>query len=133
MSDQSGERELTPLQEQILIRLLQGKKIADIVVEVDIAKSTYYRTTRDQFFQDEYRRRKIENFNAAFTQMQSSLSEDVKLLEKVRDDRTETALTRMKAVSILLEYAVNSYEREMLEQRIAEIEKRLGITVEFRT
>lgn len=130
----SGEgTDLTPIQERILLMLLEGGKVSEIIAELNIAKGTYYKLTRQEEFKREFRQRKAENFEAAFTRMQSSLITDVRVLEEIRDDPKSNRAARLKAVRLLLEYSVNAHDREQLEQRIAQLEEKLGLNPQFRT
>ena len=128
-SIQGGEKlaELKPKQEKLIIALMSKSTTEEAIEEAGINRSTAYRYMKDPVFSGEYRRIRSEAMQQVTSKLQqASILAVETLLDVMADKELSTSSSRVQASRTVLENAYKGIEMDDLQQRIEQLEERLG-------
>ena len=119
--------ELTARQEKFIISLMSKMTTAEAIEDAGINKSTAYKYLHDPDFSNEYRRIRRETMQQITSKLQNASSIAVEtLLDVMTDKELSTSSSRVQASRTVLENAYKGIEMDDLQQRIEQLEERLG-------
>lgn len=124
-----GEKlpELKPKQEKLIIALMSKSTTEEAIEEAGINRSTAFKYLRDPFFSSEYRRIRRETMQQVTSKLQqASIIAVETLLDVMADKELSTSSSRVQASRTVLENAYKGIEMDDLQQRIEQLEERLG-------
>jgi hypothetical protein len=117
-----GEK-LSRNQERAIAAFLQHPTIPDAAKAVGVGESTLYRWLQNSAFQAKYADARREVTRHAIAQVQAGMSEAVRTLQHVMNDKKAPASARVSAARTMLDIGIKAVEIEDLEKRVGEIEK----------
>ncbi|MGE7365191.1 phage replication protein [Desemzia incerta] len=119
--------ELKPKQEKLIIALMSKSTMEEAVEAAGITKNTAYKYLKDPVFSNEYRRIRRENMQQVTSKLQHAAILAVEtLLDVMEDKELSTPSARVQASRAVLENAYKGIEMDDLQQRIEQLEERLG-------
>jgi len=119
--------DLKPKQEKFIISLMSKATTEEAIKDAGINRSTAYKYLRDPEFSNEYRRIRRETMQQVTSKLQNASSIAVEtLLDVMADKELSTSSSRVQASRTVLENAYKGIEMDDLQQRIEQLEERLG-------
>lgn len=119
--------DLKPKQEKLIIALMSKATTEEAIKEAGINRSTAYKYLRDPDFSNEYRRIRRETMQQVTSKLQNASFIAVEtLLDVMADKELSTSSSRVQASRTVLENAYKGIEMDDLQQRIEQLEERLG-------
>lgn len=118
---------LTAKQEKFIIALMQTSTIVDACKQAGITGNTGHKYLNDPGFNREYLKVRRGTMQQATNKLQQSAMIAVETLENVMTDvENSTPSARVQAARAVLENAYRSLELDDMQQRIEQLEERLG-------
>jgi len=119
--------DLKPKQEKFIISLMSKATTEEAIKDAGINRSTAYKYLRDSDFSNEYRRIRRETMQQVTSKLQNASFIAVEtLLDVMADKELSTSSSRVQASRTVLENAYKGIEMDDLQQRIEQLEERLG-------
>lgn len=119
--------DLKPKQEKFIISLMSKATTEEAIKDAGINRSTAYKYLRDPDFSNEYRRIRRETMQQVTSKLQNASFIAVEtLLDVMADKELSTSSSRVQASRTVLENAYKGIEMDDLQQRIEQLEERLG-------
>ncbi|MGX7395428.1 hypothetical protein [Carnobacterium mobile] len=119
--------QLKPKQEKFIIALMSKATTEEAIEEAGINRNTAYKYLRDPDFSNEYRRIRRETMQQVTSKLQNASFIAVEtLLDVMADKELSTSSSRVQASRAVLENAYKGLELDDLQQRIEQLEERLG-------
>ncbi len=115
-----------PLSEKQLIALpviLGAKSITEGCREAEVSKTTFYEWMKTPDFKAEFIRQRNELVSIALDELKACTGEAVQALRELLKSKKETV--RLKTATAILDHVGKFIELEEIEERLAEIERRL--------
>lgn len=88
--------------ERIIIAFLNNYRMIDVMNETGLSKKTVYRIRSDPEFQRIVRERKTAIIETAVNKMQSYLTKDVEILQKIIEDPKTSPQVKINAIQTLM-------------------------------
>lgn len=118
---------LTAKQEKFIVALMQTNTVVDACKQSGITSNTGHKYLNDPIFKQEYLSVRRETMQQATNKLQQSAVLAVETLENVMiDAENSTPSARVQAARAVLENAYRSLELDDMQQRIEQLEERLG-------
>lgn len=121
----AGEK-LTAKQERALAALLACGEVKAAAKEAKVGETTLWRWLQTPGFQSRYRAARRQVSEAAIAQLQTDATGAARVLREIAEDREAPASARVSAAKAVIEHALKGVELIDLEERVEEIERRLG-------
>ena len=118
---------LTQKQIDGMLALLNNSTIRDAARAIEVDESTVYRWLQQQGFRRAYMEMRRELVRQAIATAQRSTGEAVNVLKEIMNDTDKPGSARIQAAKTILEFAIKASEVEEMEERIAQLEKLLGL------
>ena len=109
--------------DEAILALLSQRNIEEAARAVGIAPNTLRRWLKQPEFDAAYREAKREAHSQSNARLQGGRSAAISTLFKVMLDPTTPAATKVKAVSVALEYADKANDTEDIQARVAALER----------
>lgn len=108
-------------------RVLQGflfhYRLADVMQATGLSRNTVYRLRRDPGFQAALRARRDEASRAAVNRMADFFAKDVELLQRIAEDPSTPAQTRVYAVATLFSQLRDWRAVTDIQERLSALEE----------
>lgn len=115
---------LTAKQERFIPYLLEASSLEEACKKARIGKSTAYSWFRSALFRDEVDSRRKEIAEVAFSVLKASVTKATeKLIEQMANPKPTVSI---RAAESIIDFAQKAVERDDLEKKIRELEKRIG-------
>lgn len=122
----SSEGGITGKKAKAISALLSCKSMAAAAATLKVSEVTLWRWLQEEDFKKAYREARSQVVSQAIGQIQNACTEAVQTLSDVMADLEAPASARVSAAKTVLETAFKTVEIEDLEERISELEARLG-------
>lgn len=116
----------TRKQEAVIAALLSARTLQDAAQTAGISVRTLRRWLENDDFREKYRRAKSELVGFATGRLKGAMAKAVAVLEDVAETKDSPPAARVSASRAIVELALHSHEVEAMEDRIAELERRLN-------
>lgn len=117
-----GEK-LSRKQEAAIAALLSCKTIAEAAKAAGIGENTLFRWLRLDDFQNAYRKARKDVVSQAIGQIQNGLSDAVKTLQSVMNNKKAPASARVSAARSMIDLGLKGVEIEDLQSRVEALER----------
>jgi len=107
--------------------LLEEPTITAAAERMGVARSTVYRWLDSDDFRDELRRARGRIFETTLSRLQSGATEAVEMLRTIMRDAEAGAAARLSAARAMLDATFRGYELCDMENRVAELEKKIVV------
>lgn len=117
---------LSAKQHMLIAELVAGKTIQEAAKAAGVAERTAHRWLNLPEFQEAYRTAKVSMFEDALDKLKQYLPRALDKLNVHIDASTKpTAATQVRAAQLVLEQAIEIYKLNIVEEKLAELEKLL--------
>jgi hypothetical protein len=123
-----NEKNLSRKQYAAIAALLSHSSIGDAAEAARVGERTIHRWLRLDGFNQAYRQASRQLVSQAMAQVQAGMIEAVGTLRAVITDPTAPPSARVSAARTLLDMGLRSVEIQDIEERLAAIEHRTGLT-----
>jgi hypothetical protein len=123
---QLANEKLTPKQERALVALLDCGEIKEASERAEVSDVTLWRWLQTPLFQSRYRAARRQVVERAIAQLQADSTVAARVLREVAEDKEANASARVSAARAIIEHTLKAVELLDLEERVQEIERRLG-------
>jgi uncharacterized protein YggE len=118
---------LTDKQEKAVAALLTEPTISAAAAKAGIGERTLHRWLEEPAFDQAYRNARRKAVQRAIGRLQQVSTAAVAVLVRVMANEEAPSGTRVAAARTVLEFAIRAVELEDHEERLAELERRLGV------
>ena len=109
-----------------VLALLQEPTIEKAAARCGISEVTLWRWQQRKDFQEHYQAARLRITDAAIAQIQQASVEAVEVLRDVMKKAYKNPAARVSAAKIILEIAFNATELNRIEDRLTELEEKIG-------
>lgn len=89
--------------ERVISAFLTNYRAVDIMAETGLSKSTVYKLRNNQAFQKVIKERKEAILKSSVNKMQSYLTKDVEILQKIIEDPETSPQVKINGIRVLME------------------------------
>ena len=107
----------------VIVALLSEKTIENAARRSGLSQATIYRMLRDESFTDEYRAARQQALSHAIARLQSNSSKAADTLFTIIENPNASAMARVRAIAIVLEYSFRAVELESVLARLDKLER----------
>lgn len=118
---------LSQKQEKALSALLTEPTIRAAALCAGVSERQLHRYLSEEGFRQAYEQARGEAFNAALSSLQVGAGAAVSLLRELIQSDAETPVVRLNAATKLLAFSIKARELQDVEERLAELERRVEI------
>ena len=112
--------------DKAVLALLQEPTIEKAAARCGISEVTLWRWQQRKDFQELYQAARLRITEAAIAQIQQASVEAVEVLRDVMKKAYKNPAARVSAAKIILEIAFNATELNRIEDRLTELEEKIG-------
>ena len=112
--------------DKAILALLQEPTIEKAAARCGISEVTLWRWQQRKDFQELYQAARLRITEAAIAQIQQASVEAVEVLRDVMKKAYKNPAARVSAAKIILEIAFNATELNRIEDRLTELEEKIG-------
>ena len=112
--------------DKAILALLQEPTIEKAAARCGISEVTLWRWQQRKDFQEIYQAARLRITDAAIAQIQQASVEAVEVLRDVMKKAYKNPEARVSAAKIILEIAFNATELNRIEDRLTELEEKIG-------
>ena len=112
--------------DKAVLALLQEPTIEKAAARCGISEVTLWRWQQRKDFQEHYQAARLRITDAAIAQIQQASVEAVEVLRDVMKKAYKNPAARVSAAKIILEIAFNATELNRIEDRLTELEEKIG-------
>ena len=112
--------------DKAILALLQEPTIEKAAARCGISEVTLWRWQQRKDFQEIYQAARLRITDAAIAQIQQASVEAVEVLRDVMKKAYKNPAARVSAAKIILEIAFNATELNRIEDRLTELEEKIG-------
>lgn len=112
--------------DKAILALLQEPTIEKAAARCGISEVTLWRWQQRKDFQELYQAARLRITDAAIAQIQQASVEAVEVLRDVMKKAYKNPAARVSAAKIILEIAFNATELNRIEDRLTELEEKIG-------
>ena len=112
--------------DKAILALLQEPTIEKAAARCGISEVTLWRWQQRKDFQEHYQAARLRITDAAIAQIQQASVEAVEVLRDVMKKAYKNPAARVSAAKIILEIAFNATELNRIEDRLTELEEKIG-------
>lgn len=112
--------------DKAVLALLQEPTIEKAAARCGISEVTLWRWQQRKDFQELYQAARLRITDAAIAQIQQASVEAVEVLRDVMKKAYKNPAARVSAAKIILEIAFNATELNRIEDRLTELEEKIG-------
>jgi transposase-like protein len=118
--------------EQAIAALLSHRSVEEAARAVGISANTLLRWTKEPEFAAAYGEARLTVFSQSIGRLQVASGAAATTVLKIMLDPNVPAGTRLRAAEVVLEQAAKAGEMEDIEDRVAKLERKAGLTTESR-
>jgi transposase len=119
-------KKITANQNKAIAALVEGKTREQAAIIAGVNERTIYKWQNDAAFIEALRAAETQALNNAQAALIARINENIAILDEIKNNRRSSDNARIRAIQLELDTMLQWRNAAMLEERINEIEERLG-------